>query len=318
LEVTNATATLLRREREVQLQDGAARRSGDARRSATFDRPVLGMSILTAFARLPRDQRDPFCQAALPAATCSQWPLGTLLAASRRRQIRFCVDRRAAALMGDACLSKQIEARERLGKTLGTLRQHSSFRAGTVDATMTYAFDADGLDLGVQPVRHRRARTSTSGSYRVQATTRASSFHVSSADWQESDRSARRIDDGVRQPNERYSHWRLRHLRRRDAEQLLAAAHRRNVRGRAHARPSDVDGARRRHGPSIENSYADAMDVVLDSRALEHLRRRPPSSLGYPATSRGKKSTPRIVSSGGLSPISVTRSTWTTIQIANG
>ena len=95
-------------------------------------------------------------------------------------------------------------------------------------------------------------------------------FHVSSADWQESDRLLAGTHDRVRQPDQRDSDRRLRHVRRRDAEQLLAPAHRRDVRRRADARlrrrvgrREGIGGhreqlrrreGRRHHGPATRRS----------------------------------------------------------------
>src|SRR5262249_22960106 len=90
-------------------------------------------------------------------------------------------------LMGKEMPLGRIEARERLGKMWGPFDNSLPSEPIPVDGAITYAFDPDGIDIGTShfsaPSTHVEFEGRTAYGERSRIP-----FHVSSADWQESDR----------------------------------------------------------------------------------------------------------------------------------
>jgi hypothetical protein len=186
---------------------------------------------------------------------------------------------------------ERIEAQQRLGRMWGPFDNTLPTDPIAVAATIPYAFDADGIDLG--PSRFAtpstyvefEGRTAYGDNSRIP-------FHVSSADWQESDRllaglmtafgsSTNAIPiagygtfDGVM----------LNSFSRPRIEGTFAGER---------MRAFDVEWGAARGSAVIENSYADVKEVVIRSGDSEILADGL-FSVGYPRRDNGEEINARI------------------------
>jgi translocation-and-assembly-module (TAM) inner membrane subunit TamB-like protein len=194
-------------------------------------------------------------------------------------------------LMGVRMPVERIEARERLGKMWGPFDNTLPNEPIPVDGTITYAFDPDGVDLGPS----RFATTSTYVEFEGHTAYGDRSripFHVSSSDWQESDRLlAGLLTAFGNQTNAipiggygTFDGVMLNSFSQPRIEGTLAGEH---------MRAFDVEWGSARGTTVIENSYADAKDVVITSGASSiFVDGR--FSLGYPRRDQGEEMNARV------------------------
>ena len=117
-------------------------------------------------------------------------------------------------------------------------------------------------------------------------------FHVTSADWQESDRVLAGIMTAFGSSTTGGRRWRHGRVRRRDDAVVQAAAHRRPLPRRRHARVGRHLGPRERR-PVIEDSYVSLTNAqVTDGTALIETDGR--FALGYPRKDGGEEINARI------------------------
>jgi len=183
MEVSNATATLY---------------GGDAKFSytmaplgvpgmpamATFDAEYSNVD-LTAFTNL-LEMRGIRLAGRATGRNVLEWPLGKY--SQHRGDGEMHVDAPPGTqLMGSRMPVERIEARGRLGKLWGPFDNTLPSEPIAFDGTIAYAFDPDAIDLGPS----RFATSSTYVEFEGHTAYGENSripFHVSSSDWQESDR----------------------------------------------------------------------------------------------------------------------------------
>ena len=129
------------------------------------------------------------------------------------------------------------------GEELGAVRCPPARRTRAGRRDFTYRFDPEWVTI--DPSRFATPRTFVSFEGRTAWGERSRiPFHVTSADWQESDRAARRHHDRVRLVDRCGAGWRLGRVRRHDDRCVQASAHRRALPRRADARVGRRSGAR--------------------------------------------------------------------------
>ena len=219
-----------------------------------------------------------------------QWPLGKY--AQHRGEGEMHVDAPPGTeLMGTRMPLERIEARERLGKMWGPFDNTLPTEPISIDATIRYAFDPDGVDLAPS----RFATTSTYVEFEGHTAYGDLSripFHVSSADWQDSDRLLAGLMTAFGNPTNAipiggygtFDGIMMNTFARPRIEGTLASEH---------MRAFDVEWGSAKGTTVIENSYADANDVVItsgDSSIVADGR----FSLGYPRRDGGEEINARI------------------------
>ena len=97
------------------------------------------------------------------------------------------VDEQVEGLVGSACeqLTDRIEAQAQLGKMWGPFDNTLPAEPYVLSATIPYAFDATGIDLGASRVATQTSYVEFQGRTEYGDNSRIP-FHVSSADWQAS------------------------------------------------------------------------------------------------------------------------------------
>jgi len=286
-EVTNATATLYGGNAKFSYKM-APLGVPEMPAMATFDAQYSDVD-LTAFAGLLDIKGIRFAGRAT-GRNLLQWPLGKY--SQHRGNGEFRVDAAGGAeLMGRRMPVEQIEARERLGKLWGPFDNTLPSEPVPLNATITYAFDPEGLDLGASRFAtpstyvEFQGRTAYGDNSRIE-------FHVSSADWQESDRLLAGLMTAFGSPTNAipiggYGTF--------DGV-MLNSFSRPRIEGTfegEHMRAFDVEWGSAKGTTVIENSYADAMDVVLTAGGSSiFVDGR--FSLGYPRHDEGEEINARI------------------------
>ena len=219
-----------------------------------------------------------------------EWPLGKY--ALHRGNGELHVDAPPGTdLMGARMPVERIEARERLGKMWGPFDNTLPTEPISIAGTITYAFDPDGLDIA--PSRFAtpstyvefEGRTAYGDNSRIP-------FHVSSADWQESDRLLAGLMTAFGSPTTAipiggygmFDGLMLNSFSRPRIEGTFAGE-------RMHA--FDVEWGTAKGSVVIENSYADVKDVVITTADSE-IQTDGRFSLGYPRRDGGEEINARI------------------------
>ncbi len=218
------------------------------------------------------------------------WPLGKY--AQHRGNGELRVDAPPGTdLMGVRMPLERIAARERLGKMWGPFDNTLPTEPIPVDGTITYSFDADGIDIGAS----RFATPSTYIEFEGRTAYGDSSripFHVSSADWQESDRLLSALMTAFGSPTNAipiggygtFDGVMLESFTRPHIEGMFVGDH---------MRAFDVEWGDTKGFTVIENSYADVKDVVITSNGST-IFADGKFSLGYPRRDEGEEINARI------------------------
>lgn len=219
-----------------------------------------------------------------------EWPLGKY--ALHRGSGELHVDSPAGTeLMGIRMPLGRIEARERLGRMWGPFDNTLPTEPVPVDGAITYAFDADGVDIG--PSRFAtpntyvefEGRTSYGDNSRIP-------FHVSSADWQESDRLLAGLMTAFGNPtnaipmggNGTFDGVMLKSFSQPRIEGTFAGER---------MRAFDVEWGAAKGSVVIENSYADVKEVAIANEGSEILTDGR-FSLGFPRRDGGEEINARV------------------------
>jgi TamB, inner membrane protein subunit of TAM complex len=286
-EVTNATATLY---------------GGDARFSykmaplgvpgmpamATFDAQYSNVD-LTAFTNLLEIKGIRLTGRAT-GRNLLEWPLGKY--SQHRGDGEMRVDAPAGAeMMSSRMPIERIEARERLGKMWGPFDNTLPSEPIAVAGTIAYAFDPDGIDLG--PSRFETASTYVEfEGHTAYGESSRIPFHVSSADWQDSDRLLAGLMTAFGNstnaiPISGYGTF--------DGVMLNSFSKPR-IEGTfvgEHMRAFDVDWGSAKGTTTIENGYADVKDLVITSGGSS-IDADGRFSLGYPRSDAGEEINARV------------------------
>jgi hypothetical protein len=219
-----------------------------------------------------------------------EWPLG------HYREHRGSGELRVEAPAGTDLMTARlprdrIEARERLGRMWGPFDNTLPAAPVPVGAALSYAFDADGIDIGASRFATADTYVEFEGRTAYGDNSRMP-FHVSSADWQESDRLLAGLMTAFGNPTNAipiagygtFDGVMLNSFTRPRIEGTLA--------GQA-MRAFDVDWGEANGSVVIENSYADVKEVALRSGASEILADGR-FSLGYPRRDGGEEINARI------------------------
>ena len=202
------------------------------------------------------------------------------------------------------------------GRIVGAVQQsHCRSRRCRSRGALGYAFDggrrADRVrrDRDRRHVRHLRRRRRAGGGERSRMP-----FHVTSANWQESDRFLAGLDDGVRLADACAAEM----DGAGEFDGVLTGAFRRpriegHFRGRA-MRAFDVTWGDAEGDVVIENCYANVSDATHHPRRLATRRRRAVLARLPASRSAARRSTRASGSTGGRSPICSTPSTSRTIR----
>ena len=220
-----------------------------------------------------------------------EWPLGKY--AQHRGEGEMHVDAPPGTeLMGELMPIERIEARERLGKLWGPFDNTLPSEPIPVAGTIAYAFDPDGITLGQSRFTTPSTYVEFEG-YTAYGDNSRIAFHVSSADWQESDRllaglmtafgnSTNAIPiagygtfDGVM----------LNSFSRPRIEGTFAGER---------MRAFDVEWGSAKGTTVIENSYADVKDLAMTSGGSSIFVDEGRFSLGYPRPDQGEEINARI------------------------
>jgi translocation-and-assembly-module (TAM) inner membrane subunit TamB-like protein len=219
-----------------------------------------------------------------------EWPLGKY--SQHRGSGELHVDAPSGTeLMGARMPLERIEARERLGKLWGPFDNTLPAEPIPTDATITYAFDADGIDLAPS----RFATSSTFVEFEGRTAYGDNSripFHVSSADWQESDRLLAALMTAFGSPTNAipiagdgtFDGVMMNSFSRPRIEGTFAGER---------MRAFDVDWGTAYGTVAIENAYADIKDVVITDAGSQILADGR-FSLGYPRKDGGEEINARV------------------------
>jgi translocation-and-assembly-module (TAM) inner membrane subunit TamB-like protein len=219
-----------------------------------------------------------------------EWPLGKY--SLHRGNGEFHVDAPSGTeLMGARMPIERIEARERLGKMWGPFDNTLPAEPIPVESTITYAFDADGIDLGPSRFATPSTYVEFEGRTAYGDTSRIP-FHVSSVDWQESDRLLAALMTAFGSPTNAipiaghgtFDGVMTNSFSRPRIEGTFAGER---------MRAFDVEWGTAKGTAVIENSYADVKSVVLTS-GESSIEADGLFSLGYPRRDAGEEINARI------------------------
>ena len=219
-----------------------------------------------------------------------EWPLGKY--AQHRGSGELRVDAPLGTeLMGARMPVERIEARERLGKLWGPFDNTLPAEPIPIAGVITYAFDADGIDLA--PSRFATSNTFVEFEGRTAYGDNSRiPFHVSSADWQESDRLLAGLMTAFGSPTNAipisgygtFDGVMLNSFTRPRIEGTFAGER---------MRAFDVDWGTAGGSVVIENAYADVKDVVITDAGSQILADGR-FSLGYPRKDAGEEINARV------------------------
>ena len=282
MEVTNATATLYGGDAAFSYKMAPLGVSGMPAK-ATFDAQWTNVD-LTEFTNF-LELRGIRLAGRTSGHNLLAWPLGKYALHRGGGELR--VEAPAGTeLMGTRMPLERIEARERLGKMWGPFDNTLPTEPIAIEGTITYAFDADGVDLGPSHFATPSTFVEFEGRTAYDDNARIP-FHVSSADWQESDRLLAGLMTAFGSPTnaipiggygtfdgvmtDRFSNPRIEGTF--NGERMRAF---------------DVDWGVAKGAVVIENAYADVKDVVI-ARADSEIQTTGKFSLGYPRRDGGEE-----------------------------
>jgi translocation-and-assembly-module (TAM) inner membrane subunit TamB-like protein len=287
MEVTNATATLYGGDAKFSYKMAPLGVPGMPA-MATFDAQYSNVD-LTAFTNL-FEIKGIRLEGRGTGRNLLEWPLGKY--SQHRGDGELHVDAPPGTeLMGSRMPIERIEARERLGKLWGPFDNTLPSEPIAFDGTIIYAFDPDGIDLGP-------SRFATSSSYvefeghTAYGESSRIPFHVSSADWQESDRLLAGLITAFGNPTNAipisgygtFDGVMLNSFSKPRIEGTFAGEH---------MRAFDVEWGAAKGTVSIENSYADVKDLVITSGGSS-IDADGRFSLGYPRSDAGEEINARV------------------------
>ncbi len=287
MEVTNATATLYGGNAKFSYKMAPFGVAGMPAQ-ATFDAAYSNVD-LTTFTNV-FELKGIRLAGRATGRNLLEWPLGKY--ALHRGNGEFHVDPPSGTeLMSLRMPIERIEAEQRLGKMWGPFDNTLPTEPIPIAATIPYAFDADGIDLG--PSRFAtpstyvefEGRTAYGDNSRIP-------FHVSSADWQESDRLLAGLMTAFGSSTNAipiggygtFDGLMLNSFSRPRIEGTFAGER---------MRAFDIEWGAARGSAVIENSYVDVKEVVIRSGDSEILADGL-FSLGYPRRDNGEEINARI------------------------
>ena len=219
-----------------------------------------------------------------------EWPLGKYSQHRGNGQLQVTAPS-GTELMGARMPLERIEARERLGKMWGPFDNTLAAEPVPVDATITYTFDADGVVLS--PSRFAtpstfvefEGRTAYGDNSRIP-------FHVSSSDWQDSDRLLAGLMTAFGSPTNAipisgygtFDGVMVNSFTRPRIEGTFAGER---------MRAFDVDWGAANGAVVIENAYADVKDLAITNGGSQILADGR-FSLGYPRKDGGEEINARV------------------------
>ena len=287
MEVTNATATLYGGEAKFSYKMAPLGVPGMPA-MATFDAQYSNVD-LTAFTNLLEIKGIRLAGRAT-GRNLLEWPLGKY--SQHRGEGELHVDAPPGSeLMSSRMPIERIEARERLGTMWGPFDNTLPSEPIVFDGTITYAFDPDAIDLGPS----RFATSSTYVEFEGHTAYGQSSripFHVSSADWQESDRLLAGLMTAFGNPANAipiggygtFDGVMLNSFSKPRIEGTFAGEH---------MRAFDLEWGSANGTTTIENSYADVKELVITSgdSSIDADGR---FSLGFPRSDAGEEINARV------------------------
>jgi hypothetical protein len=287
MEVTNATASLYGGNAKFGYRMAPL---GDPKMpaKATFDATYTDVD-LTAFTNF-LDVKGIRLAGRATGRNLLEWPLGKY--AEHHGDGELHIDAPAGAeLMSLRMPVDRIEAQEKLGKLWGPFDNTLPAEPTPVSATIAYSFDADNFDLGPSRFATSTTYVEFEGHTEYGNNSRIP-FHVSSADWQESDRLLAGLMTAFNSPTNAIP---LGGYGTFDGV-MLASFSKPRIEGTfagEHMRAFDVDWGRTRGSAIIENSYVDVKDVVInDGESAIYADGR--FSLGYPRKDEGEEINARV------------------------
>jgi hypothetical protein len=287
MEVTNATATLYGGQAKFSYKMAPLGVPGMPA-MATFDAQYSQVD-LTAFTNLFQSKGIRL-EGRATGRNFLEWPLGKY--SQHRGDGEMHVDAAPGTeLMGPRMPVERIEARERLGKLWGPFDNTLPSEPMAFDGTIAYAFDSEGIDLGPS----RFATSSTYVEFEGHTAYGDSSripFHVSSADWQESDRLLAGLMTAFGNPTNAipiggygtFDGVMTNSFSKPRIEGTFAGEQ---------MRAFDVEWGSARGTTSIENGYADVKDLVITSGGSS-IDADGRFSLGYPRSDAGEEINARV------------------------
>jgi hypothetical protein len=287
MEVTNATATLYGGQAKFSYKMAPLGVPGMPA-MATFDAQYSKVD-LTAFTNLFQIKGIRL-EGRATGRNFLEWPLGKY--SQHRGDGEMHVDAAPGTeLMGPRMPVERIEARERLGKLWGPFDNTLPSEPMAFDGTIAYAFDSEGIDLGPS----RFATSSTYVEFEGHTAYGDSSripFHVSSADWQESDRLLAGLMTAFGNPTNAipfggygtFDGVMTNSFSKPRIEGMFAGEH---------MRAFDVEWGSARGTTSIENGYADVKDLVITSGGSS-IDADGRFSLGFPRSDAGEEINARV------------------------
>jgi len=287
MEVTNATATLYGGEAKFSYKMAPLGVPGMPA-MATFDAQYSNVD-LTAFTNFLEIKGIRITGRAT-GRNLLEWPLGKYSQHRGEGELHVGAPP-GTELMGSRMPVERIEARERLGKLWGPFDNTLPSEPIAFDGTITYAFDPDAIDLGPS----RFATSSTYIEFEGHTAYGDNSripFHVSSADWQESDRLLAGLMTAFGNPTNAipiggygtFDGVMLNSFSKPRIEGTFVGEH---------MRAFDVEWGSARGTTTIENSYADVKDLVMTSGGSS-IDADGRFSLGYPRSDAGEEINARV------------------------
>jgi len=287
MEVTNATATLYGGEAKFSYKMAPLGVPGMPA-MATFDAQYSNVD-LTAFTNFLEIKGIRITGRAT-GRNLLEWPLGKYSQHRGEGELHVGAPP-GTELMGSRMPVERIEARERLGKLWGPFDNTLPSEPIAFDGTITYAFDPDAIDLGPS----RFATSSTYVEFEGHTAYGDNSripFHVSSADWQESDRLLAGLMTAFGNPTNAipiggygtFDGVMLNSFSKPRIEGTFVGEH---------MRAFDVEWGSARGTTTIENSYADVKDLVMTSGGSS-IDADGRFSLGYPRSDAGEEINARV------------------------
>ncbi len=236
-----------------------------------------------------------------------EWPLGAFR--DRRGQGRlFVAPAVATPLMGRDLTEAQVAAAEDRAGNWGPFSNHLPVAPVSISGALDYTFDGQGAQLTAGELSTPDTFVTFSGHTSWQGEHARLPFHVTSANWQESDRFLAGLMTAFGAPT--------RAIEMDGAGEfdgiLLGAFRRPRIEGHFRVRAMqafDVTWGDAEGDVVVENSYASVSRTVV-RRGDSRMDVSGVFSLGYPRRDRGKRSTPVSASSSGRSSTSPTPSTW--------
>ena len=162
-----------------------------------------------------------------------------------------------------------------------------------IGGALEYAFDGDGVRLTSGELATADTFVTFAGATNWAGEGSRIPFHVTSANWQESDRFLAGTDDRVRVVDARRGDGRRRRVRRRADRRISPAADRRSFQAAARCGPSTSSGATPRATSSSRIPTRTSATAVI-TRGASRMEVAGQFSLGYPRRDGGEEINARI------------------------